>query len=70
VRVLEGSRRFRFGQKPPPEPLVRSQFWHQQLQRDVALQSRIVGSVDDAHAAAAAKGFDPVAEEPSPDHGI
>ena len=50
-------------QEPLAESLVLGQLGREQLERDLALQARVVRPVDDAHAAPAEQRLDPIAEQ-------
>jgi hypothetical protein len=63
VRVLEGHREFRLSDEAGAEALVERKVGRHELQRHRALQSQVVGTVDDAHAAPPDQLLDPVAEE-------
>ncbi len=62
--AMDGMRQRRGGPRLLPQarshPLVAEQVRRQRLQRDRAMQPRVVGQVDDAHAAAAEDAHDPV----------
>lgn len=63
IRMLERRRELRFRQEPLPEALVPGELRRDQLQRNVALQARVVGLVDNPHPAPAEERLDPIAEE-------
>ena len=65
VRMRERGGRARFADEPLAKALVLGELGRKQLQRDRVSEPRMLGSVDDAHAAAAAEGLDPVAGEDS-----
>jgi hypothetical protein len=63
VRVVERGCELGLAQEPLPEPLVLGELRRQELEGDIALQARVMGAVDDAHATASDERLDPVAEE-------
>ena len=67
VGVLERGRQLGLGEEALAEARVPGQLRGDQLERDVALQARVVGAIDDAHPAATDERLDPVAEKRGPD---
>jgi len=70
VGVLERSRELGLLQEALAEALIRHQLRREQLESNVALQARVVGAIDDAHAAGAQQDLDPVAGELGAETGI
>jgi hypothetical protein len=67
VRVIDRRSQPRLGQKPLAEVLVLGQFRRKDLQRHVAVESEIVGAIDDTHPATADLRLQPIAGEFGPD---
>jgi hypothetical protein len=63
VRMVDRRGQLRLAQEAVAERFVLGQAGSQQLQRDSPLEPQILGQVDDAHAAQAEQGIDPVAGE-------
>ncbi len=63
VRVVDRGGQLRLPQEPAPARRVLAQCGRQQLERDAALESRILGQVDDARSAPAEQRPDPVPGE-------
>ena len=55
--------------EPLPEPIVIGDLGREHLERDLALQSHVLGQIDGAHAAATEQALDPVPPEFAPDGG-
>ena len=59
VGVVDGRRNVRLTHEPLPELLIPGQLGGEDLERHLSPQAKLLGHVDDAHAAAAENGFDP-----------
>ena len=53
----------RLGQEPLPERHIVREMRRQQLQRDITIERKVPGAVDDAHPTAADQGLDAIAGE-------
>ena len=60
VRVVEPGRALRLSHEPLAEARVVRQRRRQHLEGDLAAEAHVLGEIDDAHAAAAEQGLDPV----------
>jgi hypothetical protein len=63
VRVIEGGGELRLAQEAQAKALVLREAGRQELQRNLPLQPRIVGQIDDAHAPMAEHALDAVARK-------
>jgi hypothetical protein len=61
--MVERGGELRLGEEAIAEALVLRELGRDQLERHLAVQSQILGEVDDAHAAPAEEGLDQVAGE-------
>ena len=68
MRVVQPGQRFRFLPKPSPCCLVAKGAGRQHLEGDVAVEVRVAGAVDLAHAARAKLGGDLIVAQCSSDH--
>jgi len=67
VRVIDRGGELGFTKEPVPEPLAPRELGRQQLERNPASQTDVLGKVDGAHASPADDALDPVAAELRPD---
>ena len=66
VRVVQGRSELRLEHEPLAEDLIFGELGAQKLERHDALQARMLGAVDHAHAAPAERLLDPVARNLEP----
>jgi hypothetical protein len=68
--VVDGRGHLRLAHEPLPECLVVDEDRRQDLERDLARQAELLGTIDDPHPAAADDRLDPVGAEFGADAGV